>query len=109
MRNIINLTPHTLNVHTHGEVLNIPASGSLARVASEYFKLKYTADYGVDLFTCVYGEVEGLPPYRPSSNTLYVVSGIVKSAVPNRPDVVSPGQLIRDENGKPVGCKGLRR
>ena len=105
---IINLTPHTLNIHTHGDVLNIPASGNVARVASEYFLTEDTADYGVDLYSCVYGEVTGLPPYRPG-NTLYVVSGLVKAAVPNRHDVVSPGELIRDENGKPIGCRGLRR
>jgi len=108
MNNIINLTPHTLNIHSQGEVLEIAASGAVARVAAEYIK-EENSDYGVDLFNCVYGEVQGLPPYRPASNTLYVVSGLVKSAVPNRHDVVSPGELIRDENGKPIGCRGLRR
>lgn len=108
MNNIINLTPHTLNIHTDKKVLNIPTSGSVARVAAEYIKEENDSDYGVDLFNCVYGEVTGLPPYRPG-NTLYVVSGLVKSAVPERHDVVSPGELIRDENGKPIGCRGLRR
>lgn len=107
MNNIINLTPHTLNIHTNGEILNIVASGSVARVAAEYIK-EDDSDYGVDLFNCVYGEVTGLPPYRPG-NTLYVVSGLVKSAVPERHDVVSPGELIRDDHGKPIGCRGLRR
>ncbi len=108
MNNIINLTPHTLNIHTNGEILNVEASGAVARVATEYIKQEASVEYGVDLFACVYGEVTGLPPYRPG-NTLYVVSGLVKSAAPNRHDVVSPGELIRDENGKPIGCRGLRR
>ena len=25
------------------------------------------------------------------------------------PDVFAPGDLVRDESGKPIGCKGLTR
>jgi hypothetical protein len=31
----------------------------------------------------------------------------VRESVPSRKDVVSPGELIRDAKGNPVGCKGF--
>jgi len=54
---------------------------------------------GVPLTRTTYGEVvEG---------TLYVVSGLVRAAVPERTDVASPGELVRDALGVVTGCRGL--
>ena len=103
--NFVNLTPHTLNIHSNGNVTNIAPSGQIARVNTSY-KRNYNAG-GIDIYNCVYGDLNGLP--EPQDFTLYIVSGVVKSAVPNREDVLSPGELIRDSNGKPIGCNGLRR
>ena len=77
----VNLTPHTLNVHTNeaGEI---------------------------ELYSAEYGNIAGLP--EPSPNTVYITSGLVNAAVSDRSDVVSPGDHVRDENGRPVGCIGFR-
>ena len=103
--NFVNLTPHTINVHSNGNVTNITPSGNIARVTTSYNNTGTIA--GINIFDCVYGDIDGLPSSQDS--TIYIVSGVIKSAVPNRQDVMSPGELIRDENGKPVGCNGLRR
>ena len=60
----------------------------------------------IELYKPTYGEVMGLPDPKP--NTVYVVSGMVNSATPERTDVVSPGEQLRDEEGRPIGCIGFR-
>lgn len=52
-----------------------------------------------------YGAVEGLP--EPKAGVIYIVSALVRAAVPGRLDVASPGELVRDAAGAVVGCKGL--
>ena len=101
----INLTPHTINIHSNGNVTNVTPSGSIARVSTNY--QHSTTVSGINIYNCVYGDVHGLPDSQ--NNTIYIVSSVVKSAVPNRMDVMSPGELIRDNDGKPIGCNGLRQ
>lgn len=100
---LVNLTPHALNIYTSSGVINVAPSGAVARVAVS----SETAGSfeGVSLSRTTTGEVEGLPP--PEEGTLYIVSMIVRQAVPWRTDVASPGALIRDEKGQPKGCDGL--
>jgi len=106
---IINLTPHTLNVvNMDGSVLvDVPPSGEVARVATS--RVQTGEVYGLPLFTTRFGEVTGLP--AASEGKLFVVSGLVAAHpdVRDRADVFSPGELVRDEAGKPVGCRGLTR
>lgn len=96
---IINLTPHTVNV---GSVA-IPPSGTVARCSQT--STPAGEHEGVPLATVAYGTVEGLPP--PSPGVLYVVSALVRSAVPGRTDVASPGDLVRDGSGAVTGCRNL--
>ena len=133
----VNLTPHALNIHTPEGVVTVPPSGTVARVATVSveaapIRLTPTACHGecggcgqsldpsgegcicpelgvpwsIPTVVSSYGEVTGLPD--PQLGVAYIVSGMVASAAP-RPDVFSPGDLVRDESGRPVGCKGLRR
>ena len=104
MTNFINLTPHTLNVHANGDVVSIAPSGEVARVAT----VSTDADPvgGIPTVTTAFGEVTGLPEAK--EDVFLIVSGMVASAAP-RTDVLSPGDLVRDENGRPIGCRGLRR
>jgi hypothetical protein len=101
---IINLTPHTISVEGFdGSFTNLPPSGAVARVA-----VSYSPNGGVGplpVFRAEYGEVEDLP--SPEKGVYLVVSGMVAAAAP-RSDVFSPGELIRDESGKPIGCRGLK-
>lgn len=101
---LVNLTPHTLNLHNEEgeEVLALPPSGDVARVETSRRKV---------------GEIQGVPQYEvreegienlphPEEGVIYVTSGQVRSAT-DRNDVASPGKLIRDDDGKPVGARGL--
>ncbi len=100
----VNLTPHVINIvaNRHGQKFDFAPSGTVARVSTTR---RACADvYGVETFLVDFGEVTDLP--APVEGTVYIVSGMVAAAAP-RPDVFSPGELVRDEAGRPVGCKGL--
>ncbi len=100
----INLTPHALNVKkSDGEFLTISPSGEIARISSTTEVVDEIN--GVAMHQINFGEVEGLP--SPKEDTIYIVSSMVKGAVLGRNDLASPGALIRNEEGQPVGCDGL--
>lgn len=131
MRKILNLTPHAVVVlRNYLEPLVIPPSGQVARVAQRTVSVGTTPE-GVTLVRSEYGAVEGLPdpvpcgrcdhssgqvdglPCRECGGTgiseespLLLVSAIVRIAA-CRADVVSPGPLVRDTSGQPIGCRGL--
>ena len=99
----VNLTPHTINEVVTGR--SFEPSGEVARVAVAMVPAGEIDD--VPAFIAEYGEVKNLP--EPSEGKVYIVSGLVLAAVSGRTDVVAPGDLVRDEAGKPVGCKGFKR
>ena len=106
--NIINLTPHAVTVVNGGETTTFAPSGAVARCAAVSTPAgSFTAENGVEvaLTTVTFGEVVGLPDA--ASDTIYVVSGLVRSAVPTRRDVASPGDPVRDGAGVVIGCRSL--
>ncbi len=101
----VNLTPHTLNIAIdESNVLVLSASGSVARCAVASVQVG-GGNGEPPLYRVVYGDVSGLP--EPAPDTIFVVSALVRLAVPARQDVASPGDLIRDSAGQPIGCRGL--
>lgn len=107
MATFVNLTPHALNVHrADGEVLTIPPSGVVARVSSTSKVVEVIE--GVEVSEGVFGEVLDLPERE--EGVMLVVSGMVLSALNgSRDDILAPGELVRDKDGRPIGCRGLRR
>lgn len=122
--NVINLTPHAINIYQDdlaGPELQatVEPSGQVARCKVEKREVgeisfvngtdARTSNWavGVKLYETVFGKVDGLP--APAENTIYIVSMLVRQAVPNRPDLYSPGELLRNEAGQPIGCYGLTR
>ena len=107
---MLNRTEHevkifnTIGVETPDMVLE-QYHGEPIRVSCESRKVDTIE--GVDIYENIYGEVTGLPEYE--EGVYYVVSAMVRQALPNRKDLLSPGQLIRNEQGQPVGCLGLVR
>ena len=99
----VNLTPHQIDEQTTG--LSIPSRG-VARIKMQS-RIIDTID-GVPLFHSYYvGNLEGLP--EPVEGTIYIVSALALNAVPvDRIDVVAPGDAIRDDKGRVIGCKGFR-
>jgi len=104
--NIINLTPHEINIYNADKelLMSVPSTGE-ARCAT--IKTEIGKVDGVSLFETTYGEISGLPDS--SGEGIIVVSFLVRQALPNRVDLFSPGELIRNETGQPVGCIGLSR
>ena len=101
-----NMTPHVLRIFdAEGVTLlaEIPPSGQVARVAVS--RGAAGSHDGLPLFRTVTGVPEGLP--APVAGVTYIVSLVVRQALPERGDLASPGQLIRGDDGQPVGCRGL--
>lgn len=97
----INLTPHTVNEITTGN--SYPSKG-IARV--EVKETKKCLLNNVPIYYVDYGNVMDLP--EPKDLVFYIVSLMVKEALPNRKDLLSPGELVRNSEGQPIGCKGFR-
>jgi hypothetical protein len=109
--NIINLTPHKLNIHNEdGDlVATVEPSGQVARCEVKRTRQPdFRGTPGVPLFQTEYGAVVDLPA-ETSLDSIYVVSGMTRAAVPDRVDVYQPGELLRNEQGQVVGCVGLSR
>jgi len=104
MTKLINLTPHTINIVTPDGVRTLPPSGTVCRVPS--FDGVCPDLDGIPTFVSSYGKVRDLP--APQEGVVLIVSGMVASAEP-RLDLMSPGPLVRDDEGKVIGCLGLRR
>lgn len=114
--NFINLTPHAITiVNSDGTRHEFPPSGIVARIAVNRQKLEHS--FPVDLFTTTLGKLEGLEEFDPGEDNNYtlIVSNIVKRPLNDwlfakgfhGCGVFSPGELIRNESGQPVGCRGL--
>lgn len=101
----INLTPHQLNILTPDGERVFPASGLVARVVTAQHPGPVVGGIPTVL-TCM-GDVHGLPD--PEPGVVFIVSGMVAALVSHRSDVFSPGPLVRDERGQPIGAAGLSR
>lgn len=97
----LNLTPHAITDALTG--VTFPPSGEVARVAATFTPVG-SAD-GVQLFRRTFGEVTGLPDSR--DGVLLIVSALVAAAAIERADLISPGELVRNSDGQPIGCKGF--
>lgn len=96
---IKNLTPHT--VVLPGMV--IQPSGIISRVSQSNTVIGNHD--GIELVNTVFGAVENLP--EPQNGVLYIVSAMVRMACPDRYDLASPGDLVRDHDGNIIGCRNL--
>jgi hypothetical protein len=104
----VNLTPHQLNIFTTDdgrEVSIFPPSGEVARIITKTDPAPPVGGIPT-VTTSPRWELEGLP--GEAEGVILIVSGIVARVCP-RDDVMSPGELVRDDKGRPIGCRGLRR
>ena len=129
----VNLTPHAIVViNGEGIATTFGPSGKVARVTTVTQIAEFSdSRAAVPIYKQKAGEVEGLPekeacccfcgalafsaydsicsdhPAEQPEPTGYIVSAMVRLAMTTRNDVFSPGELLRDDKGQPVGCKGL--
>ena len=110
--NVINLTPHTINLVAEDgtQLLSLESQG-VARVASTTEVVGYLQVGGVAVpqTHTTFGEVEGLPEQEPGVG--YIVSNMIISALAQqgirRTDLFTPGLQVRDEQGRVIGCRSL--
>ena len=107
MTQIINTTPHAVILLSEtNEVLEtFPKTDAQIRLSTETVAAEPIGD--IPTTKTVFGDVEGLPNFTP--DTYYIVSQLVKNALPNRTDLLVPADIIRDNTGMIVGCRSFGR
>jgi len=96
---IMNLTPHEITVGSRV----IPASGQVARVKVSLAPAGKFDE--VPLVRGSYGQIVDLPDQQ--DDILLIVSALVRTACPDRHDLASPADLVRDQNGKIIGANAM--
>jgi hypothetical protein len=118
MTQIINMTPHAITLgemtlSSKGESFFVPmktieASGKTIRLKAStvpVFKIEDSENFAIQISKTVFGEPVGLPDY--AEGIYYIVSQIVKTAFPERLDLLVPAEIQRDASGQIVGCLSL--
>ena len=105
MKTIVNMTPHDVTVYGNDNraIFIYKASGKLIRLSQKNEKVGDIN--GIPTIMVIFGEPEGLPEYDP--DTIYIVSAFVKSALPDRTDLVVPSDPVRDPDGRIIGCRAF--
>ncbi|NMA58397.1 hypothetical protein [Clostridium cochlearium] len=107
--NVVNCTPHDVNLITENGNITFPRSGIIPRLTEQQVKINSINSNGIeiDIMEKSFNEPEGLP--EPQENTIYIVSALVAGAVKNRNDLFIPNDTIRDDQGRIIGCRSLAR
>ena len=112
--NLINLTPHSITIHalcvdtSSDSSFTLPPSGKVARVEfRKDFTTLLCVGWNIPVAVQSEGKTIDLPSQYEVDQMIYIVSGLVREANPSRTDLYSPGDLIRDSAGQPIGCMGL--
>lgn len=106
---LINLCPHPVCVqHASGETTTIPSSGNArVAVAAQAVGTVMVEGRPVAVVEGNYGAVTGLPDATPEC--AFIVSHMVRMALPTRHDLFSPADIVRDEQGGIVACRMFER
>jgi hypothetical protein len=106
MYHFVNLTTHAITVDCAGDdPLTIEPSGIVCRVEQVYEADEPIGPIAVSIAS--FTKPDMLPD--PQDDVFYIVSGVVERAVKGRPDVLSPGDFVRDGAGKILRCTGFQR
>lgn len=101
---VVNLTPHSINI-VGGPTFE--PSGQIARISSSNENAGELLINGelIPLITQQFGEVVGLPEEK--EGVLFIVSSLIFSNTKRR-DLLVPGEQVRDDQGRVVGCKSFQ-
>lgn len=122
MVNVINLTPHPICVHFGGSVgvhpefsitlepISQPARVEVVDVSIGQLSLTVGDVLAAPVYQTIFGEVMGVPlPLEP--DTIYIVSRVVAEALKEKGwdmlQFLIPHDLVRDEQGNIIGCRGF--
>lgn len=103
--NIVNLTPHAVNiVDKHNNIIKtIEPSKKVARLKTSTIVIDYIDD--IPITQTFFGEIENLP--YPKKDTVYIVSTLIAQAATGRNDIFIPNESVRDDKGRIIGCRSL--
>jgi len=91
-----------VNVITDDGTITFPKAEDPIRLSSE--AEQNTLIEGIPVFSVTYGS--GNMPEQ-VSGVAYIVSALVRSAYPDRTDLLIPHGLVRDDDGNIIGCRGF--
>lgn len=101
---ILNYTPHTVNIidQEGNQIQDFPSQGE-ARCQQTTKAVGVIGS--VPITSTTFGEVTGLP--KETEGIYYIVSRLIRQALPQRMDLLVPNDMVRDETGKIIGCRSL--
>jgi hypothetical protein len=108
---LINLTPHPIHLcDDDGVFLTLPPEPTPARCEERDAATAGVIDdrapaRPITVYAVVFGETRGLPP--PAPGTYFIVSRLLAEANADRDDLLIPHQMVRDAEGKVVGCRAF--
>ena len=105
MATIKSKVPHPVSVlgEDNKVIKRFPKNPKMARIKQKTTKVREID--GVPLSKTSYGEVLNLP--EPCDEIFYIVSHLVKLALPDREDLLVPTEVVRDDANQIIGCKSL--
>jgi hypothetical protein len=112
---LLNYTPHTINlgdiaIFSNGnarvseKITVIDTLSNIDLINTDLGEVVDTIN-NIDIINKKLGEVTGLPEQK--DKQFIIVSLMVAQALPEREDLLIPGELVRDNTGKIIGCKNL--
>lgn len=112
---LYNLTPHNITIATDRGNIIVEPSGVVARVEEHRFNVGKIG--GIDVTRVKLGHVvfvdnDGVEVFAPCPRDggydVYIVSAMCLQALKGISNgFFSPGKLIRNAEGQPIGCEGL--
>lgn len=107
--NLVNLTPHAINLLVGDTTVTVPPSGVVARCATTRTQVGNLDVDGVQIPVnqIGFGAVQGLPAPKP--DTMYIVSSLVANAAKDRTDLLTVDDAVRDDKGNIIGARALAR
>ena len=101
---IINKTPHPVIVISEdGQIVTFEPVAPAIRISSSIKDAGEIA--GIRVTKSVFGDAVNMP--EQIEGVFYIVSQMVKTAFPERKDLLVPSEVVRDNNGAVIGCKSL--
>jgi len=97
----VNLTPHNINLPGQ----TVKPTGFVARVNSVQQQVDNIN--GIPVLVTQLLQTMNLPD--PEQDICFIVPAVVRNHSPQRKDLLSPTKLIRDNDGKVVGCGAFER
>ena len=102
---IVNKTPHAVLILNDDDTVRrvFPKSNGMIRL--EEITTDVGSIDGIPISSTTWGEAQDTPDE--DLGVYYIVSQLVKNALPERGDLLVPKGVVRDQEGNIIGCRRL--